>query len=57
MNEGNRQTCETQRQEEPQADRRALPHDAAEKRRHRNVDRERAHHVVEMPVRLGLQGV
>ena len=52
MNERDRQTRERQCNEESQSDADALPRYGMEKGRDRNVDRERTHKFVEMPLRL-----
>src|SRR6476660_8309661 len=50
MNERDRQARECQREEEPEPAGGALPADALQERRQRNVDREGAHHVIEAPL-------
>ena len=52
MNERNRQTRECQCKEESQSEADALPHYGMEKGRNRNVDRERTHKFIEMPMRF-----
>jgi hypothetical protein len=58
MNERDRQAHECQGKEETQSDASALPRYGAQKRRHRDVDHERADNVMEMPLRfIGLKGI
>ncbi len=58
VHERNRQARKRQRQEQTEANAGTLPHQGVQEGRHRHVDDERAHDVVEMPLRLvGLQGV